>query len=426
MRWLAALAVLAAAAAVVAPRPRRKATQLPPGVLELHSELLVESDLNGDPAGSVLRMAPDFRGRAAIVIRGGVKLRDFTVEGNRETGEIRSGLPPYDVTFARFTSGNGILVEGAGGVTIERVTLRGIGGFAVLVSRSRRVTIDRVRVEDSGSRDAHGRNNTTGGILLEEGATDFRVTNCDFHNIRGNGLWTHSLYTSPRNARGLFAGNTFDTIGRDALQAGHAFDVRVEDNSGRAIGLPADVVDATPVAIDTAGNVERSVYAFNRFEDIHGKCIDLDGFHDGEVRGNSCSLVGGYGIVMNNTNPDMQSRNIRVVGNVLDTTLYGGIFVIGTGHLVARNRLSNVNTAHCNENAAQAGCYYAEGEPDMLQAGIYLGWRAERAAPAHGNTIEENQITGFKMKERCVQSAPAAGPNVVRGNVCRDQSSFLP
>ena len=78
-------------------------------------------------------------------------------------------------------------------------------------------------------------------------------------------MWTHSLYTSPRNARGLFAGNIFDTIGRDALQVGHAFDVRVEGNSGRAIGLPADIVDATPVAIDTAGNVERSVYARNRF-----------------------------------------------------------------------------------------------------------------------------------------------------------------
>jgi hypothetical protein len=181
-----------------------------------------------------------------------------------------------------------------------------------------------------------------------------------------------------------------------------------------------------PVAIDTAGNVERSVYARNRFREIQGKCIDLDGFHDGEVSRNSCALVGGYGIVMNNTNPDMQSRNIRVVGNDLDTTRYGGIFVIGTGHVVARNRLFNINTSHCNENAAQAGCYYMPGEPDMLQSGIYLGKRAERPAPAHGNTIEENEISGFKMRERCVASAPGAGPNIVRGNVCRDQPAFIP
>ena len=170
-------------------------------------------------------------------------------------------------------------------------------------------------MHDSGSRDAAGRNNTTGGILLEEGTTDFRVTSCDFRNVRGNGVWTHSLYTSPRNARGLFADNSFDTIGRDALQVGHAFDVRVEGNTGARIGYPPDIVDATPVAIDTAGNVERS--SFTRatvFDDINGKCIDLDGFHDGEVSRNvCCTLVRGYGIVMNNTNPDMQSRNIRVI-----------------------------------------------------------------------------------------------------------------
>ena len=79
-----------------------------------------------------------------------------------------------------------------------------------------------------------------------------------------------------------------------------------------------------------------------------------------------------YGIVMNNTNPDMRSQNIRVVDNVIDTAKYGGIFVIGTGHLVARNRLLNLNTAHC-------GCYFQAGEPDLLAAGIYLGKGAERA-----------------------------------------------
>jgi hypothetical protein len=427
VRPLAVLIVAGAAAIAFAPVPRRSGKQLPPGVVELHSEMVVDTDLRGDPAGTVLRMAPDFVGRAAIVVRGGnAHLRDFTIEGNRDTRELRAGLPPYDVPFARFTAGNGILAEGVAGLTVERVKLRSIAGFAVLVSRSSHVTIDRVEVRDSGSRDVAGHNNTTGGILLEEGTTDFRVTNCDVRNVLGNGVWTHSLYTSPRNAHGDFADNAFDTIGRDALQVGHAFDVRVDGNSGRAIGQPKDVVDATPVAIDTAGNVERSSYARNRFEDINGKCIDLDGFHDGEVRANVCGKVGGYGIVMNNTNPDMQSRNIRVVDNRLETTLYGGIFVIGTGHVVARNRLFNINTAHCNENAAQAGCYYAAGEPDMLQSGIYLGRRAERPAPAHGNTVEDNEIVGFKMRERCVKSAPGVGPNVVRENICRDQSSIFP
>src|SRR5205085_7152779 len=112
--------------------------------------------------------------------------------------------------------------------------------------RSRDITIDHVRIESSGSRDANGRNNTTGGILFEEGTTDFRVTNSEFYDVRGNGVWTHSLYTSPRNARGVIEGNRFDTIGRDAIQIGHATEVRVLDNIGRRIGYPARIVDATP------------------------------------------------------------------------------------------------------------------------------------------------------------------------------------
>jgi hypothetical protein len=407
--------VAALAAALVGGVPQRAATRLPSGVIELHSEMTVDRDLEGDPAGTVLRMAPDFDGRAAIVVRtNGVHVRDLTVEGNRDANEIRAGLPPDDVPFARFTRANGVMAEGVDGLNVERVRFRGIGGFAVLVSRSRHVTIDRVEVKDSGSRNAAGKNNTTGGILLEEGTADFRVTNCRLQDVRGNGIWTHSLYTSPRNAQGLIEHNSFHGIGRDAVQVGHAFEVRVEGNTGREIGFPKDGVDATPAALDTAGNVQRSAYRWNRFEEINGKCIDLDGFHDGEVRGNFCAAVGGYGIVMNNTNPDMQSRNISVVENRLYDLMYGGIFVIGTGNVVARNSLFDLNTSHCD------GCGYVPGEPDMIHSGIYLGRRAERPAPASGNVVEENEISGYKMKARCVGFAPGITGNVVRGNICRE------
>ena len=391
------------------------AAQLPPGVTELHSEMVVDSDLRGDPSGSTLRMAADFQGRAAVVVRGSkVHLSGFSIEGNRAAHELRTALPPYDTPFVRFTTGNGILADGVTELSIERIDMREIAGFAVLVARSSHVTIDAVKVRDSGSRNPAGRNNTTGGILLEEGTTDFRVTRCDLRAVRGNGIWTHSLYTSPRNARGVFAGNAFETIGRDALQAGHAIDIRIEDNQGHAIGYPKDVIDAEPVAIDTAGNVEHSVYARNRFDDINGKCIDLDGFHDGEVTGNSCAKVGGYGIVMNNTNPDMQSKAVRVTGNTIDGAKYGGIFVIGSGHTIAHNRLLNLNTSHCEK------CWESPGQPGMLESGIYLGKQAERPAPAHANTVEDNEITGYKMKARCVESAPGVGPNTVRRNTCRD------
>jgi hypothetical protein len=435
MKPLVALAImLGLSFAILAPR-RRHLLQLPFGIVDVHSEMAIDSgtELVGAPSGTVLRAAPGFQGRAVIAVRGnGVRLHDFTIDGNREALEIRSGLPRSDQPFARFTNGNGVLAEDVSGLTVERVQFRNIAGFAVLVSRSRDVVIDRAQVTDSGSRTPAGRNNATGGILLEEGTTDFRVTRSELRNIRGNGVWTHSLYTSPRNTRGLFSLNSFENVGRDALQVGHATAIRVEQNTGRRIGFPLEDVDiedrAVPAALDTAGNVEGCSYALNRFEEIDGKCMDLDGFHDGEIRGNQCVnraapdryRFGNYGIVMNNSNPDMQSRNIRIADNLIDGPLFGGIFVIGTGHRIVHNRLLNLNTAHCNEDAARFGCYYGTGEPDMLRSGIYLGRGAERPAPASGNIIEDNEITGFKMDTRCITLAPGIRPegNILRGNRC--------
>jgi hypothetical protein len=422
LRWALAAALAAAAATLLLrPAPRGRFVQLAPGTVELHTAMVLEdgAEVRGAASGSVLRAAADFQGRALIVVRGNrVLLHDFAVDGNRDKLESRRGLPPYDVPFARFTSGNGVLAEGVDHLSIRHVLFRNIAGFAVLVSRSRYVAIDAVGVADSGSRNPAGRNNSTGGILLEEGTSDFRVTRCDLRNIRGNGIWTHSLYASPRNARGVFAENRLDTIGRDALQVGHATQVRVEGNTGTRIGFPEDAVDAEgraiPVGVDTAGNVDRSVYTRNQFREINGKCFDLDGFHDGEVSRNLCRDIAGFGIVMNNSNPDMESRRVRIEDNLLDGVKYGGIFVIGTDNTVRRNRLLNLNLAHC-------GCYYTLGEPDLFASGIYLGKGAERPAPARRNQIEDNEISGYQMDRHCIGGAPGIYPdgNTVRGNRCR-------
>ena len=434
-RAFVAALLLAVALWVAGRRPVARFRTFPAGLTEIHSEIVIEpgSVVQGIAGKSVLRAAADFHGRAILVVKGdGVRIRDLTIDGNRDALEVRAGLPASDVPFVRFTANNGVLAEGAAGLWVENVTFQGIAGFAVLVSRGRNVRIQRVRVTNSGSRNLAGRNNTTGGILLEEGVADFRVMDCDLRDIRGNGIWTHSLYTSPRNTRGLFAGNRFLRIGRDALQVGHASAVRVERNQGMAIGFPVADVDlegrAIPVAVDTAGNVDGSIYAGNIFHEINGKCFDLDGFHDGLVQGNICVNrggpamypFGGYGVVMNNSNPDMRSQNVRIEDNLIDGAKFGGVFVIGEHNVVRGNRLLNLNTAHCNEEAVRFGCYYAPGEPDMLRVGIYLGSRAERPAPARGNLIERNRITGWKMDSRCIGTAPTIAPewNTVRWNRC--------
>ena len=89
--------------------------------------------------------------------------------------------------------------------------------------------------------------------------------------------------------------------------------------------------------------------------------------------------------------------------NVIDGARFGGIFVIGTGHSIARNRLLNLNTGHY------------PGEPDILRSGIYLGDGAARTAPARGNVIERNEITGFEMDQRCIGLAPGIQAGLEHG-----------
>ena len=429
------LALAAAALVLLLPAPAPRVVELPAGTVDLHRELTVANglELRGAPSGTVLHAASDFRGRALVVVHGsGVTLRGFSLDGNRDALEQPAGLPPSDKPFSQFTGGNGILAVGVSKLRIENLRFRNIAGFAVLVSRSRDIRIDQVEVADSGSRDTRGRNNTTGGILLEEGTGDFRVTRSAFRNIRGNGVWTHALFTSPRNFGGWIAFNFFQDLARDAIQVGHATNVRVEENQGTRIGYPAELVDlesqAYPVAIDTAGDVDHSSYARNRFTEIDGKCIDLDGFHDGEVIGNSCVNrpdaalypFGNIGILFNDSNPHTRSERIRVVGNLLDGVKYTGIFAFGTGHEIARNRLLHLNLAHCNEEAAKSGCYYPPGEPDALQTGIYMGRGILWPEPARGNVVEDNEVSGYRMKERCIGFAPGVTPsaNTIGNNRC--------
>ena len=383
--------------------------KLPPGVTEVHKEWPIPDgvrDLEVIGAGSTLRAAKDFHGRAIFAVKSGMRIRfrNFTIEGNRDALEQRVGLPGSNTPFCNFTVNNGILIEGSTDVKISNVTFRQVAGFAILVSGSKEVRIERVHVGESGSRNPAGRNNTTGGILLEEGTSDFQVIDCELKQIRGNGVWTHSLYTSPRNENGMIGLNYFAAIGRDAIQVGHATGIRVEKNSGERIGYPESEVDAIPVAIDTAGNVDHTTYTGNKFSEINGKCIDLDGFHDGRVTGNVCLHQRNFGIVMNNSNPDMQSSEITIEENIIDGGQYGGIFVIGGPNKILKNTLRNLNLSH--------------SEDELLRSGIYLGKGAERPGIARGNVVEGNDISGYQLK--CIANAPevSMSENQIGQNAC--------
>lgn len=423
-------------------RAKTGAVTLPAGNIEISSEMVLPGDahdLDIRGAGTTITAAPTFRGRALIVIPAGrnIRIHDIALDGSRDAVARPLGLPPAEAAFSRFVPDNGILAEGVTNLEIGPVKAAAIGGFTILVSAGHGVHIHDIQISGSGGLNARKRNNATGGILLEEGATDFEVLNCRIADVRGNGIWTHSLRSSPRNARGRIAGNEFAMTARDAIQIGQATEVRVENNRGRMIGYPVEEIDfegkAVPVAVDTAGNVDKSVYRDNHFEEIDGKCFDLDGFHDGEVSGNSCvngDSVAGYpagniGIVMNNASAEMQSRNIRITGNTIDGVLFGGIFVIGSGHTISDNHLLHLNMLHCNDSGLRQ-CNTAPNEPDLLRSGVYLASGGDRPDAAKGNTIERNEISGYGMSRHCIGAAPGVslGANTVAKNECSDEAAI--
>jgi len=411
--------------------------RLPEGTIPIDAGIVLPDgahDLTITGNSTTLRASDSFHGAAVLSCHNcrGIAIRGLSIDGNRSRLEKTIGLPPSGQTFASFYSNNGLLFTDSSEVTIDNVIFREIPSFAILVSNSHRVYIDRVQIANSGSNSAKGHNNTTGGILLEEGTTDFDVRRCGLTSIRGNGIWTHSRQV--RNTDGAIAGNTIHEVGRDAIQVGHATRVQVAGNHGLRIGYPASEIDveslATPVGIDTAGNVDASVYQGNRFEDVNGKCIDLDGFHDGTVSYNFClnhgraedHPWGQFGIVMNNSNPEMESRNVTIEDNFIQGTKFGGIFVIGSENIVRGNTLDRINLAHCPDNSARFGCFFP-AQPGVLESGIYLGSRGERPAPARGNVVEKNVIRGWRMKTHCIGFAPGvrATDNTIRSNECSDE-----
>lgn len=416
---------------------RTGAIEMPEGVVEVASELVIPAaahDLQLYGPNTVLRAAPGFQGRAVLVVEGGanIVLRDFRIEGGRTPSEPPFEAAPPENAFRLWYRRNGILADQVDGLRIERLDVTNVVHFPILVSRSKHVRIHQVRVAQSGNLNARGRNNLSGGVLIEEGTSDFEVTDSSFASITGNALWTHSLLTSPRLSDGLFARNKFENIGRDAIQVGHATRMKVEYNTGNHIGYPLQVVDAetggTPVALDTAGDVDASEYTNNTFEEVNGKCIDLDGFHDGAVRYNSCINrsrasdypQGHFGIVMNNTFPETHSNNIDIRGNVIDGAKYGGLFLMGSGNTVVGNRFFNINLAGCNESGAPFGCLYKADEPDLMQSGIYLGRGVARLEQTRGNLIRENQIRGHRMDQRCIVAGPGVtlSANTIASNYC--------
>ncbi len=415
--------------------------RLPKGVIEVSSELTLAPgahDLEIVGNETMLKASDNFKGRAILVLENAERIHVHYLEIDGNRGKLAKPLEmaPPENAFRVWYPDNGVLVDKVAGLQVERLRISNVVNFPILVSQSSNIRIWGAQIEDSGSRNARGRNNLSGGILFEEGCSNFEVTESTFRRVLGNALWTHSNFRAPRQQDGSFTRNRFDTIGRDALQAGHGTRLRIAENMGSNIGFPFDAVDienqGIPIAIDTAGNVDQSEYAANTFEEVNGQCLNLDGFHDGVVRDNRCTNRktaaeyphGSFGMAMNNAHPDTHSNNIEIRNNTIDGSKFGGLFLMGSGNRVFGNHFVNLNLAGCNESNGKFPCIYKSDEPQMLESGIYLDAGVSRPEPVRGNIIRDNEISGYKMKTRCIALAPGVprAGNEIENNSCSDGS----
>ena len=141
--------------------------RLPPGTIELGTELLVpphahDLEIVGSEK-SVLRASPKFQGRALLSIHNAkrVRLSNFSIDGNREALNRPTEIPARTTAYGMQFQRGGLLIEDSDNVTVSGVDIREVVGFAILASRARKVKIEKVNVDESGSDNIKGVNNTS-------------------------------------------------------------------------------------------------------------------------------------------------------------------------------------------------------------------------------------------------------------------------
>lgn len=357
------------------------AVTLPGGVIEISREIILPSDahdLEIRGAETTIKATAAFRGRALIVIPAGknIRIHDLSLDGARDAFPQPVPPPPAAAMLSRVIANNGIVSEGVTGLELSQIKATQFAGFPILVNGGGKVRIHDVEITDSGTLDANGHNNGSGGIALEEGVTDFEIVHALIGKIRGNGIWIRSV--SGIAARGRIADSEFAIVARAAIEMNHATAIAIENNTGHMIGFPGDEVliggTALPAAIATTGAVDRSIIHNNNFDQLAGRCFSLDGFSDGEVTGNGCS-----------------------------DGLFNAFLIRGANNRITGNRLTGLNNAH-------------RDQPESLRTGIYL------ATGATGNTLDANEITGYGMAQHCI-GGPALDANKIVKNACSDGAS---
>lgn len=431
-----------------------------------------------------------------------IKFRDFSVDG-AVTTSVGLNYSDFsnDPMNALLTTNTSFWVQGNSSATItditfENVSIQHTGGYAILfdatVGNIARLKVSNCLLKNNRPH-RFGFNNAdlnygswTGGVHYQGdgtsyGVTDLLVSHCSFERVTGNCIWGHlyAFTTIHHNIRVKTC--TFLDSGLDCVLMGGVSGGVVEGCTARRTGyltsddtsqsVPKLLPNANAVAFDTSGFCMGVNYINNTSISANGGHLDLDGFTQGTIVGNTCrtprlvdpeyaedqigasgwggsSFAGGpnyaYGINTGNSSNNQGGEGVTVVGNKFinlcggSVRLYAGrncdvfdndIFapanslvapiVLGNtgsasyhraiGNVVHGNRIDYSPAASGNSVVAAV---YEDGSFSAFQAGD-ANWVHDNSLTGDGSAVEfqKNPVTSSLTKS--VHPSNFAGSGVL-------------
>jgi hypothetical protein len=369
---------------------------IPRGTYKLDEPVTLDS--------SVTRIKFTGCGSSSIVMRGAdlpdgeglfdifgtdIEFANFTVDGQVTTpATMQYGQFDPNPMITAFTKNTSFWVHGgAKRLSWHRMTVRHTGGYAILLDATSDGDIVGVKISKSlfeNNRphlfgfDAGDLNygSWTGGVHYQgDGAnyavSDLLVEGCTFRRNTGNCCWGHLYAFGKIHSNIRRKGNYFEDCGLDGILMGGEVGGCVEGNQFRRIGYiclddssastPKRLQGAWAVAIDSAGLVRGVNVVGNTIVSANGGSIDLDGYSQGVISGNTC-------IMPSSGEPEYTEDKIAQTGpgGTGNNWTYGinagntnNIEIPGTGITVTGNTFINMGGGairmYCSRNSVIQG-----------------------------------------------------------------------
>jgi hypothetical protein len=380
--------------------------------------------LVGDgPAKTVLKRRANLPAGRGVLNISGVNsgFEELAIDGQVTTPQVALYSSLSDPSSTALTANSSVRIHpGAKDISLRRFRIFHSGGYAVHIDARTgdvyRIEIDEPHLHDnrpwlfgavSGS-EIYGA--WPGGILAQgDGLSNnyavrgLKVTGGKFRRGTGNQIWSHVYGFGTLHSDFRIQGNSFEDIGRDGIMIGAVVGGDVSGNNFRRIGYVAtdDTSPAVPrwingqwaVGLDTAGLTRGVNYRGNTFVNCYGAAMDLDGFAEGVVDGNTV-------IVSLSGEPEYSEDSVASwAGNYCygaQVSNTNDLAAAGVGVKVTGNRFRNCGLGAIRMYASRRGTVSGntiEHPAGAAVAPIILGnVGAGDNKRAYGNTVTDNDI----------------------------------